>query len=210
MSQGRFNLDSLVNVKKKLGFDRFMSSLPQTKFRFFVINELSTDKIWFQEKIATDKFLYEEVIKFNWVNHQATKLILGYNCRKATTNYQGRNYTAWYTSDIPINSGPYKFSGLPGLILEIYDDEKEYHFLIKGIEPLPKDTTLTFNSKNFIDVSKNTYEKTLQKYIENPFKTFEQKGGSVGFNKSQKKAFIKEYRELSKNKNSIELKESKE
>ena len=202
MSQGRFNVDSLSHAGP-------ITTLP-SKFMFFVINELSTGKIWFQKNIFSDKFLYDEVIKLDWVNHQATKSILGYTCRKATTHYQGRNYTAWYTSEIPINSGPYKFSGLPGLILEIYDDKKEYHFLIKGIEPLPKGNTLTFNSKKFINVSKNTYKETLQKFNKNPFKIAEQYGMIVHLDKQQKKAFIKRGQEERKNKNVIELKGSKE
>ncbi|MCC1485198.1 GLPGLI family protein [Winogradskyella immobilis] len=202
ISEGRFNVDSLSQAKPR-------TTLP-SKFMFFVINELSTDKIWFQKDVFRDKLLYQEAIKLDWVNHQATKSILGYTCRKATTHYQGRNYTAWYTSEIPINSGPYKFSGLPGLILEIYDDYKEYHFLIKGIESLPKGTTLTFNTKNFINVSKNTYKETLQKFNKNPFRIAEQYGMIVHLDERQKKAFIKRGQEERKNKNVIELKESKE
>lgn len=47
--------------------------------------------------------------------------ILDYKCIKATTRFRGRDYTAWVTKELPINDGPWKFYGLPGLILQIED-----------------------------------------------------------------------------------------
>lgn len=52
-----------------------------------------------------------------------TRRILGYDCGCATVCFSGRRYKAWYTQDIPLPHGPYKFHGLPGLILRIEDDE---------------------------------------------------------------------------------------
>ena len=56
-----------------------------------------------------------------------------YKCKKATTNFRGRDYIAWFSEDIPINDGPFKFNGLPGLIVEIYDTEAKYSWIIKSI-----------------------------------------------------------------------------
>jgi GLPGLI family protein len=53
---------------------------------------------------------------------------LGYECYKATGNFRGRNYTAFYTPKIPIADGPFKFSGLPGLILKISSDDNYTSF----------------------------------------------------------------------------------
>ncbi|CAL2083624.1 hypothetical protein TD3509T_580040 [Tenacibaculum dicentrarchi] len=64
----------------------------------------------------------EEVPKMDWkIAHTETKKIANYNCSKATVSFRGRNYTAWYTIQLPFSFGPWKFNGLPGLILEISD-----------------------------------------------------------------------------------------
>jgi GLPGLI family protein len=55
----------------------------------------------------------EETPKINWKLSDETKTMIGYNCKKATCRFRGRNYIAWYAMDIPIKAGPYKFSGLP-------------------------------------------------------------------------------------------------
>jgi GLPGLI family protein len=69
----------------------------------------------------------EEPIKFDWKIGNETKKIGENNCKKATTLFRGRKYTAWFAEGIPINKGPWKFYGLPGLIVEVYDDEYVLH-----------------------------------------------------------------------------------
>lgn len=68
-----------------------------------------------------------------WTLIDEEKEILGYNCQKATTYYAGRNYTAWYASNIKNESGPWLLHGLPGMILEAYDESKEVHFYAKEL-----------------------------------------------------------------------------
>jgi GLPGLI family protein len=75
-----------------------------------------------QEDLLDDYQYEEKQPIFEWKIENDTKDILGYNCRKATTQYRGRKYTAWYATDIPINNGPYVYFRLPGLIMEIEDD----------------------------------------------------------------------------------------
>lgn len=76
---------------------------------------------------------YSEVTpKLKWKMGHETKDILGYSCRSARVDFRGRCYTAWYAPDIPLSYGPWKFAGLPGLILDIRDDTGEVHYTATG------------------------------------------------------------------------------
>ena len=78
---------------------------------------------------------FTEVIPVQlWKMHDETAYIDGYLTQKATCRFRGRNFTAWFATEIPINNGPWKFSGLPGLILKVYDDEKLFTFEAVKIE----------------------------------------------------------------------------
>ncbi len=75
--------------------------------------------------------------KMNWElseKKEDVKKINNYLCNKATLKFRGRNYIAWYTTKIPISFGPWKFTGLPGLILEIYDTTNTYKWTATKIK----------------------------------------------------------------------------
>ena len=78
---------------------------------------------------------YSEYIPVqNWVIQNDTLTVNGYLCQKATCEFRGRNYIAWFSMDIPISNGPWKFGGLPGLILKVYDHEQLYTFECVEVE----------------------------------------------------------------------------
>jgi GLPGLI family protein len=80
-------------------------------------------------------YLYSETIPVqNWNIEDDTLTIAAYSCQKATCRFRGRDYIAWFASDIPINNGPWKFGGLPGLILKVYDKDNQYIFECIKIE----------------------------------------------------------------------------
>lgn len=79
-------------------------------------------------------YVKETIPKIKWNITKETKKIGSYLCFKASANYRGRNYTAWYTPKIPLKYGPWKLQGLPGLILEAYDTTKEVYFYFKNIK----------------------------------------------------------------------------
>lgn len=60
--------------------------------------------------------LFSEIV---WdVVEDSTRTILDYQCIMATTDYHGRKWTVWFTPEIPMQDGPWKFRGLPGVALE--------------------------------------------------------------------------------------------
>ena len=84
-----------------------------------------------------------------WQMIEETDTILGYVCQKACLTYAGRDYTAWFTTEIPINDGPWKFWGLPGLILKVVDKEEQFEWVAIGLENIDGD----------IVMNKGDYEK---------------------------------------------------
>ena len=85
--------------------------------------------------------------KILWKLEKDTKKVENFNLQKATTRFGGRNWIAWFTKDIPISEGPYKFNGLPGLIIFLQDDKANYIFsLIKS-----KNIHETYDTSNFLE-----------------------------------------------------------
>ena len=74
----------------------------------------------------------------NWQIIDSTKIIKEIVCQKAEGDYHGRHYTAWFTNKILISDGPWKLCGLPGLILEAYDEKKHFIFQTLSID-FPKE-----------------------------------------------------------------------
>ena len=83
-------------------------------------------------------------------DYKDRRTICGYTCRKATGTLGGRNWTVWYSTDIPISSGPWKLGDLPGLILQAADSTGEHSFEAVSIR----------NSKETIFLDKFRTQKT--------------------------------------------------
>ncbi|WP_342647872.1 GLPGLI family protein [Mucilaginibacter sp. CSA2-8R] len=94
-------------------------------------------KLYTIERLMMNSYVIpESMAALNWKISADTATIGGLPCQKATTRFKGRNYTAWFCDDLPYRSGPWKLSGLPGLIVEASDDKKEVMFKFDGIEKI--------------------------------------------------------------------------
>ena len=124
-----FKVDSIVKENRKSGIeisvedrvklDRELGS-GLSEFMYTNINKREID---FFGYFLVNTYKYSEPIPdFEWVLTEETEKILGYECTKATTKWRGREWNVWF-SDIPIDGGPWKFRGLPGLILKVEDSE---------------------------------------------------------------------------------------
>ncbi len=76
----------------------------------------------------------DSIPKIKWEIKKDTANFSGIKCQKATAWFGGRNWIAWFASAIPFQAGPWKLNGLPGLIIEAYDDKKDVQFLFAGFE----------------------------------------------------------------------------
>ena len=114
----------------------------------------------------------EELPSIKWHIQTETKAIAGRKCQKATCSLGGRNYIAWFCAELPYAIGPYKFTGLPGVIFEIVSTDGFVKYTFAGIEikknPLiimhPPTHGKIFVSKNkLIEADKAHYEIAKKK-----------------------------------------------
>jgi GLPGLI family protein len=119
-------------------------------------------------------YFYEDPVPaINWKLHEEYTTVLGYNCQKANASFLGRNYIVWFAREIPVSNGPWKFGGLPGLIMKATDSENQFDFECIGMEQ-PDGELIKKYDGNFQKISHEDYEKLFHRmYDDNAaFMTF--------------------------------------
>ena len=112
------------------------------------------------DNISSNYYFYtDELHPQIWEITDSVKTILDYPAQMAVSYFRGRRWTAWFAPDIPISDGPWKLSGLPGLIMEAYDAKKHYSFHIVGIEKVD-DEPIVFSPVVLSYGSFGKYEET--------------------------------------------------
>ncbi|WP_312078297.1 GLPGLI family protein [Chryseobacterium sp.] len=134
------------------------------------------DFIYTIEYIGIQPFKIKEKTNFKWKLSKETKQIEGYHCQKATLNYSDRTWEAWFTKEIPIQQGPYVFSGLPGMIVQIADTENHHIFTLKANYKIPQGSTGIYTRPYFVPVEIDTiaFNKKWNDFRKNPLGGTEQ------------------------------------
>ena len=112
--------------------------------KFFLYDEISY--VIYKERtkgeiISTDvhgnlRILYTEPLApQEWIiNSEEVATIIGYKCQMATTVFRGRTYFAYFSTEIPTSEGPWKFNGLPGVVLKVESEDGQISFEAVGLE----------------------------------------------------------------------------
>jgi GLPGLI family protein len=120
------------------------------------------------------RYTYEESKPlFKWKMSAEKMQIAGYSCQKATTHFAGRDYVAWFTFEIPYRGGPYKFSGLPGFIVQIADTESNFLFKLTSFKQAKWPI---FRHKGATEIEKQNYFKKEKDFFENYIKQMQTAG----------------------------------
>jgi hypothetical protein len=108
-----------------------------------------TGKSTYLDKVIREKFRITEPLEQpQWdIIADSTKQILNYDCQMARCTFKGRTWTAWFTADIPLDNGPWKLCGLPGLILRAYDSKQQYIFDCVGMKQAEEGENITYDPK---------------------------------------------------------------
>ena len=194
--------DSAMVEEAKRGIMSFPDA--SSKVRYVVVKTDNQNSRYFY----TPNHMPDPVLKvkdereMNWEISKENINILGYKVQQATTFFAGRQWTAWFTPEIPISDGPYKFYGLPGLILKISDKTNTHSFEIFSIQKL---------KSNYFILNDNAYKFAKQIILDeyemiptNQFELFKRKAlmGDVVFQNNEDKQFF--FKDLD-----IKMKESK-
>lgn len=99
----------------------------------FILSYLKND-ILIDDYIERHFMFQDEIEPITWELQDSVKTIAEKTCHLASTNYQGRTWFAWYNPEIAIPAGPWLLRGLPGLIMEAYDQTKEVKYVFQGME----------------------------------------------------------------------------
>ncbi|PKG41601.1 GLPGLI family protein [Psychroflexus sp. MES1-P1E] len=178
-----------------------ISRFPKTQFHSKILKKNSKDSIIVYDKIVTDNFKYLEYKgNIKWKISSDTQTINGLKCQKATTSYGGRDYEAWFSDEIPISDGPYKFSGLPGLIIKISDSKKHYVFELISKSKIDLTYTNLEPKKNLFFTTKSVFFDRREDFKENIIERIAQSGFIID---DKYKADVR--RKLKKRNNPIEL-----
>jgi GLPGLI family protein len=144
-----------------------------------------------QKNFMGKDFLVKDTIQnYKWKLIMERKMIKGYACMKATKEDSLYKIEAWFTSQIPVSSGPKGLYGLPGMILEAKLIKKE----IEGVEENSSMGMMNqFAMDMIIKVDKIEFKEVSKKALKKP-----NKGKVVGSEKEYNELVIKKVIEMQK------------
>jgi GLPGLI family protein len=170
-----FIFDSIIRVDKERIIAEYNATkqfriASRGKIKLNIYKGYPDKKITVRDNFAFSSYLYEEdLVSPEWQLGKETTIVLGYSCKNARTFFRGREYEVWYTTEIPISEGPWKFTGLPGLILKISDTRNQLSWECVAIEkPTWTDEIYFSESNEALKVTRAQYLKNKQRYMDSP------------------------------------------
>jgi len=168
-------------------------------------------EVFLHNRILMDKYKVSEERPIIWKITSDKQKIGEWEAQKAETDFGGRHWFAWFTTETPIQDGPYKFHGLPGLIIKLEDQTKSHVFTLQAVKNIDAIQEDVFDSKE-ISVNSKQYSKLIKDYENDPTKGLKQlqMGGITmkmvdGPNNHMKEQEERLKEKLKKDNNKIEL-----
>lgn len=157
----KFERDSVYAVTKSYK-DLLQAKSYDQNLSYIIEKDYSKKTMNFYDTFKTVHLVISESEIPKWNIEQEFTKINGISCQKATAKYKGRIWEAWFSKEYPINDGPYKFSGLPGIVVSIKDSENDHIFNLIQIKKINEIFSLL--PKSARQMSFSEYKKTMSSF----------------------------------------------
>lgn len=140
---------------------------------YYVTKSKTANRTTYYDKNGTEQFVMAEPLgDMQWkIIADSTTTILGYECIMATTDFHGRHWTAWFAPEIPLQDGPWKLCGLPGLILQADAAGNQYGFTATGIRQTLNPDFKVYGSELYEKTDRKKFWKSHRNFMDNPLGT---------------------------------------
>ena len=163
-SYGAYRRDSLYVAKGKtptwgevLDLDFIYPNTPN----YHLVRNLKSKMLTESFSVFPSRYrCLDSMAVFQWTLLPDTATVCGYLCHKATAPFRGRVWTVWWSDEIPIDAGPWKLQGLPGLILKAQDDKGMHHIEATSIHA-PRIKFLTISLHRWRKVTREAALKAI-------------------------------------------------
>lgn len=148
--------------------DMSKGNAPMKRVDTYILKDFGKKEIAVYDSWAHEPGRYTEPFaEMEWeIEGDSTRTVLGYECVMARTNYHGREWRAWFTPEIPVQDGPWKFHGLPGLILAAESDN-DMTMTATGIETSDTAIQPIYSSESYAGVERKKALKDQEYYANN-------------------------------------------
>jgi hypothetical protein len=153
------------------------TTLPfSTNLERYLINRPSgevvcIDRVINIQNAQLNNFSYTEILeKPVWKISADAETIIGYRSQKATTRYGGRDWTVWFTHEIPISEGPWKLRGLPGLILKAETADGEFSLTATSVSRSSGRPIVKCEERVYRNISKKEMFRLKKEGLINPIR----------------------------------------
>ena len=171
--EGKAKLDEIIRanclVMHPDGYEYWdLTKGPVKNIYTYVFNDISSSMQTVYDEWADELHYYTEPLEEQtWViTADSTATVLGYECIMAKSDYHGRKWTAWFATDIPLSFGPWKFRGLPGLILKAEADGG-FSFIATGLEKSDRIMTSMYSKGEYSKISRIKAQEAQEFFVNN-------------------------------------------
>jgi len=223
LSEMKARRDSAILKSSQKGNGHIGTDLLPGNLRSMVWKNRDGLRNFSTEFIGIESYKVVDENSLNWQLINETQKIQNYHCQKAVLQFGNREWTAWFTTELPFQDGPHLFRKLPGMIVVIEDSKKHHSFRLIANYKTSDDPKIEKNNKlmKTYEVTRKQFNKKWNEFRKNPigmneqfaritpqasdFKILDETGKELDLNEYRKSEREATKRKVEKNNNFLDL-----